>query len=293
MSVVIRIDNLKKHFGSTKAVDGVTFEVKKGESFGFLGPNGAGKTTTIRCLMDFIRPSAGKITMFGLDARKDSVKLKHKIGYLSGNVKLYHKWTGSEHIKFVQDIRGKSKNVDELIQKLNFDPSIKFGSLSSGNKQKLGLILALMNSPELLIMDEPTVGLDPLLQNTIYQIINELKTKGTTVLVSSHNLPEVEKICDRAGIIKQGKMVAVENINELGQKRLHKIEVRFGGRYSKDDFKISGVENIQEVKDGLIFTVGADIDEVIKQIAKHKITDIEVTHANLEDVFLRFYEKEL
>ena len=230
MSSVIQIENLEKHFGLTKAVNGVSFEVKKGESFGFLGPNGAGKTTTIRCLMDFIRPSKGSITIFGLDAHKESVKLKQKIGYLPGNVKLYSKWTGYEHFSFVQDLRGKSKNLDELVQKLNYDPSIKFGNLSSGNKQKLGLILALMNEPELLVMDEPTVGLDPLLQNAIYQIINELKSNGTTVLISSHNLPEVEKICDRAGIIKQGKMVAIEDINDLGQKRLHKVEVRFTGQ---------------------------------------------------------------
>jgi ABC-2 type transport system ATP-binding protein len=292
MSSVIQINNLKKHFGPTKAVDGVTFDVKKGESFGFLGPNGAGKTTTIRCMMDFIRPSSGQITMLGLDARKDSVKLKQKIGYLSGNVKLYSKWTGSEHIKFVQDIRGKSKNVNDLIQKLNFDPNVKFGGLSSGNKQKLGLILALMNKPELLVMDEPTVGLDPLLQNTIYQIINELKASGTTVLISSHNLPEVEKICDRAGIIKLGKMVAVEDINELGQKRLHKIEVRFASKVNKSDFNAKDIEDIQEIKDGLIFTVGKNIDEVIKNISKHRITDIEVTHATLEDVFMKFYEKD-
>ena len=271
----------------------MSFEVKKSESFGFLGPNGAGKTTTIRCLMDFIRPSSGQIKLFGMDSCQDSVILKQKIGYLSGNVKLYSKWTGLEHINFVQDIRGKSKNVEELIQKLNYDPNIKFGSLSSGNKQKLGLILALMNDPELLVMDEPTVGLDPLLQNTIYQIINDLKSKGTTVLISSHNLPEVEKICDRAGIIKQGKIVAVEDINDLGQKRLHKIEVRFSGGYKKTNFEIKGIEDIQEIKDGLIFTVGTNIDEVIKHIAKHKITDIEVSHATLEDIFLKFYEKEL
>jgi len=292
MSSVIQIENLEKHFGITKAVNGVSFEVKKGESFGFLGPNGAGKTTTIRCLMDFIRPSKGYITIFGLDAHKESVKLKQKIGYLPGNVKLYSKWTGYEHFSFIQDLRGKSKNLDELVKKLNYDPSIKFGNLSSGNKQKLGLILALMNEPELLVMDEPTVGLDPLLQNAIYQIINELKSKGTTVLISSHNLPEVEKICDRAGIIKQGKMVAIEDINDLGQKRLHKVEVRFIGKYSKSDFESIDIEDIQEIRDGFIFTVGANIDKVIKTIAKHKISDLEVSHATLEDVFMKFYEKE-
>lgn len=292
MKPVIQINELKKHFGLTKAVDGISFEVYKGEAFGFLGPNGAGKTTTIRCLMDFIRPSSGAIKLFGRDAHLNSVSLKQKIGYLPGNVKLYNNWTGQEHIDFIQSIRGKSKSVDKIIEKLDFDPGTKFGSLSSGNKQKLGLILTLMNSPQLLVMDEPTVGLDPLLQNVIYEFIGELKKAGTTVFVSSHNLPEVEKICDRVGIIKQGKMVAIENINDIGQKRLHKIEVRFKGPIVAKDFIGSNVEDIQPIKDGLIFTVGSDIDQVIKDIAKHKVTDIEITHATLEDVFMKFYEKD-
>jgi ABC-2 type transport system ATP-binding protein len=292
VNTVVKIENLKKHFGLVKAVENVSFDVSKGETFGFLGPNGAGKTTTIRCLMDFIRPNSGSVRVFGLDSHHDSVQIKQKIGYLPGNVKLYSNWSGWEHIRFIESVRGQSKIVKELINKLDLDANAKFGSLSSGNKQKLGLILALMNEPELLVMDEPTVGLDPLLQNTIYQIINELKAKGTTVFVSSHNLPEVEKICDRAGIIKQGQMVAVENINDLGQKRLHKIEVRFIGNYSKHDFQADDIEDIQELRDGLIFTVGTSIDKVMKDITKYKIKDIEVTHANLEDVFMKFYKKD-
>lgn len=291
MSTAIKIENLKKHFGSTKAVDGISFEIKKGETFGFLGPNGAGKTTTIRCLMDFIRPTDGKITMFGLDAQTDSVALKEKIGYLPGNVKLYSKWTGWEHIRFIESIRGKSENVKTLIEKFDFNPNARFGRLSSGNKQKLGLILALMNKPELLIMDEPTVGLDPLLQNKIYEVLEDLRKKGTTIFVSSHNLPEVERICDRVGIIKEGKMVEVENIAELGEKKLHKIEVRFEGKFNKKDFQINGVERVEEVSDGLILTVGGHIDPVIKKIAKYHVLDLEITHATLEDVFLKFYER--
>ena len=193
MANAIEIVDLKKRFGSVKAVDGVTFKAEQGEAFGFLGPNGAGKTTTIRCLMDFIRPTSGKISIFGKDAQKDSVELKKLIGYLPGNVKLYGNWNGWDHIRFIESIRGKSKNVDDLIQKLDFNPKVRFHSLSSGNKQKLGLILTLMNEPKLLVMDEPTVGLDPLLQNTIYGLLNDLKKKGTTIFVSSHNLPEVEK----------------------------------------------------------------------------------------------------
>lgn len=287
----IEIKNLKKYFGNVKAVDGVTFEVKKGETFGFLGPNGAGKTTTIRSLMDFIRPTEGEITILGLDAQKDTVELKSKIGYLPGNVRLHGSWTGNDHIDFVEGIRGKSKTAREIAKKLELDLSKKFRTLSSGNKQKLGIVLALMHNPELLIMDEPTVGLDPLLQNEIYDMLEGLKKKGTTVFISSHNLPEVERICDRVGIIKQGKMVAVETLKELSGKRLHRVEVRFENKVKKSEFKFDGVENLEEMPDGLIFSVGGDLNPVLAKLAKYKVTDISISHADLEEVFLKFYER--
>lgn len=287
----IEIKGLKKYFGKTKAVDGVTFSVKKGETFGFLGPNGAGKTTTIRCLMDFIRPTEGEILILGKGAQKDSVWLKERIGYLPGNVKLNKGWTGKDHIKFVEGIRGKSERAYEIAEKLDLNLNKKFGTLSSGNKQKLGIVLALMHQPEVLVMDEPTVGLDPLLQNTIYEMLAELKAKGTTILISSHNLPEVERVCDRVGIIKAGKMVAVETLKELEGKRLHKIEVRFNDNFKKSDFEFDGVEKVEEVSGGLVLTVGGDVNPVLKKIATHKIADIEISHASLEEVFLKFYER--
>ncbi len=290
MPTTIRIEDLKKYFGKVRAVDGISFDIEKGESFGFLGPNGAGKTTTIRCMMDFLRPTKGSITITGLDSRRDSATLKKKIGYLPGNVKLYGKWTGWDHIRFVESVRGKSSNLKELMELLDFNPKLKFKHLSSGNKQKLGIILALMNEPEILIMDEPTVGLDPLLQNKIYELLTDLKKKGTTIFVSSHNLPEVERICDRVGIIKDGKMVEVETISQLGEKKLNKIEVRFDDEFTKKEFQINGVEKIEEISGGLILTVSGQIDPVIKALAKKKVLDLEVTHATLEDVFLKFYK---
>ena len=293
----IRIDNLKKHFPATlktkpvKAVDGITFEINKGECFGFLGPNGAGKTTTIRCIMNFLHPSDGKIEILGKDSRKDSVLLKSKIGYLPGNVRLNGAWSGEEHIRFVESIRGKSESARELAKKFDLDLSKKFKNLSSGNKQKLGLVLALMSEPEIIIMDEPTVGLDPLLQSLIYEVLEGLRKKGTTILISSHNLNEVERLCDRVGIIKEGKMVTVEPVAKLEGKRLHKIEVRFDDKFKKSEFDIKGVENIEEISGGFIVTAGGDVNNIIKVIAKHKVTDLEITHASLEEVFLKFYEK--
>jgi ABC-2 type transport system ATP-binding protein len=295
--IAIEISGLKKHFPATlktkpvKAVDGISFKINRGECFGFLGPNGAGKTTTIRCLMNFLHPSEGEIKILGRDSEKDSVFLKSKIGYLPGNVRLNGSWTGEEHVKFVESVRGESHNARELAKKFELDLSKKFKNLSSGNKQKLGLVLALMSEPEIIVMDEPTVGLDPLLQTLIYEVLEDLRKKGTTILISSHNLNEVERLCDRVGIIKEGKMVAVEPVAKLEGKRLHKIEVRFADKYKKSEFNISGVEGIEEISDGFIIMAGGDLNSLIRAIAKHKVTDLEITHASLEEIFLKFYEK--
>ncbi len=298
MTNVIEITDLKKYFSSLsirgkdliKAVDGISLEVEKGEVFGFLGPNGAGKTTTIRCIMDFIRPTTGNIKIFGDDAHQESVSLKKRIGYLPGNVQLHDKWTGQEHIDFVESLMGKAKYAKDMIKRFSFDPSRKFKHLSSGNKQKLGLILALMNDPELVVMDEPTIGLDPLLQNEIYEIFDELQNKGHTIFVSSHNLPEVERICDRVGIIKEGKLVGIEKVGELGEKRLRRIVARFVDKFEKEDFRFDGVERIEDLSDGLILTVQGDINPVVKKLAGYKLLDLEISHATLEDVFLEFYK---
>lgn len=292
MKNIIEIKDLKKYFGKTHAVDGVSFQVKAGEAFGFLGPNGAGKTTTIRTIMDFIRPTEGTVTLFGLDSRRDSVALKSKIGYLPGNVRLNANWTGHEHVGFVAGIRGKEHNALDIAKRLDLDLSKRFRSLSSGNKQKLGIVLALMHSPELLIMDEPTVGLDPLLQNEIYEMLAELKKKGTTIFISSHNLPEVERVCDRVGIIKAGKIVAVETLKELSGKRLHRVEVRFAEKVKTSEFMFDGVENVEEIADGLIFSVGGDLNPVLAKLAEYMVTDLSISHADLEEVFLKFYKRD-
>lgn len=291
MANVIVIKNLKKYFGKLHAVDEISFEVKKGEIFGFLGPNGAGKSTTIRCLMGFNRPTSGTITVFGHDMLTDSTIAKKQIGYLPGNVKLYDSWTGWDHIRFFESVRGKSDNIDELIARFDFNPNAKFRHLSSGNKQKLGLILALMHEPKLLIMDEPTVGLDPLLQYEIHKVLMEMRDRGTTILISSHNLPEVERLCDRVAIIKAGKLVAVESIKTLGEKKLHKIDVRFRDKFKTSEFEINGVEKVEELANGLMITVSGDLNPVLQALSKHKVIDLEITHASLEDVFMKFYER--
>jgi ABC-2 type transport system ATP-binding protein len=287
----IEVTDLRKHYGKLHAVDGISFSVEEGEIFGFLGPNGAGKSTTIRILMGFNKPTSGTATIMGSKLFFGAEATKKQLGYLPGNVKLHDNWTGWDHIRFFESVRGKSETVRELMKKLDYNPLAKFRHLSSGNKQKLGLILALMNNPKVLVMDEPTVGLDPLLQNTIYEILLDMKKKGTTIFISSHNLPEVERLCDRVAIIKDGKLVAVENIKALGEKKLHKIEARFADKYTVEEFEGKGVDKVEEVADGVVITVSGDINITMKKLATHKLLDLDVTHASLEDVFMKFYER--
>lgn len=288
---IIEVRDLKKHFGKkVKAVDGISFNVEKGEIFGFLGPNGAGKTTTIRCLMDFLRPTEGEIKILGKDAQKNGTELKKNIGYLSGHISLYGHWTGEMHIDFYRSLNGKKDIADELTKELDFDPSRKTKELSSGNRQKLGLILSLMFEPEILIFDEPTNALDPLLQNEVYEILERVTEKGTTIFMSSHNMAEVERICDRIGIIRKGKMAATESIVSMKEKKIYTVRVYFAEKFERKDFENNGEKIVKEHENGLILKVKGDIDKVVKKISKYKVKDLEIEQASLEDIFLEFYD---
>jgi len=286
----ITITHLKKYFGDTKAVDDISFEVEGGEIMGYLGPNGAGKTTTIRCMMDFLYPESGKIVILGKDAQDYAAELKKDIGFLSGEVSLYENWSGNEHITLVRSMRGGKTREKELMSILQFDPKIKVKNLSTGNKQKLGIILALMHNQRVLILDEPTTGLDPLLQEAIYKILREIADKGTTIFFSSHNLPEVEKICDRVCIIKQGKIVAVESVSKLKEKRMYSVSVTFGEKVDKEQFVQDGVDVVYTLNGKYELTVRGNIGDFIKKIKMLDIKDLEITHARLEDIFLEYYQ---
>lgn len=286
----LKVKNLKKNFGSVKAVDGISFEVQKGEIFGFLGPNGAGKTTTIRCLMDFIRPSSGEVEILGKDAQQDSVYLKSKIGYLSDSARFYDHWTAGQHLAFQQSLRGKSKILDELLKRFGLNRKLRFSGLSSGNKRKLSIILALMNEPEVLILDEPTSSLDPLLQNSLHSYLEEFAKKGGTVFMSSHNLSEVEKICDRVGIIKDGKMVAVERISDMKLMKIYDVSFHAEGVDEKQ-FEDKNTQIVSHI-DGLVtLKVKGDINPIVEKLAKIKVKDLEIMHVSLEDIFMEFYQK--
>lgn len=290
MTTSLKVKNLKKHFGKTKAVDGISFEVQKGEIFGFLGPNGAGKTTTIRTMMDFIRPIEGKIEILGYDAQKDSVKLKNKIGYISNNARLYDNWSVQKHLNYQQIFKGKSKKADELMKLFNLNRKLRFKNLSSGNRQKLSIVLALMNDPEILILDEPTVALDPLLQNTFHSYLRNYVEGGGTVFMSSHNLAEVEKVCDRVAIIKEGKLVAVEKIFDMKLMKMYDVSFHAEGADPKS-FVDKNVELVSHSNGLINLKVKGDIGPIITKLSKLKIKDLEITHVSLEDIFMEFYKK--
>jgi ABC-2 type transport system ATP-binding protein len=288
---VFAVHNLKKHFGPVKAVDGITFSVEKGEIFGFLGPNGAGKSTTIRCAMDFLRPTSGHIEILGKDAQADAPSLKTEIGYLSPDVHLYPHWTGAQHIAFIAALRGSKGNADHLVKRFQFDVKAKTQALSSGNRQKLGLILAFMMDPKLLILDEPTAALDPLMQNRVYEELKAFQQDGGTVFISSHNLSEVERICGRVAIIRHGKLATIEDIGGLQQKRIHLVTARFSHVPVTFLHGTKDVEVLHKDEVSISLRVRHDINPVLKELARYDVHDVEITHASLEDIFMQFYKK--
>ena len=289
---IIQTEKLTKSYGSVEAVVDADIEVRQGEVFGYLGPNGAGKSTTIRMLLDHIRPTSGSARVFGLDTREHSVNIKRRIGYLPGEFSLYDNMTGEELLRYMGHLRG---GVDwgytlGLAERLESDLSRKFAQLSRGNKQKLGLIQAFMSHPELIVLDEPTGGLDPLMQQVFYEMIDEVKADGRTVFFSSHNLPEVERICDRVAFIRAGQLVAVEDVSAIMLRAFHRFEAHFADGFSREEFEgLDGVSAISVSGDTATFDVIGSPDAVIKALARHEVTKLITHESALEDIFLAYY----
>lgn len=296
---VIEVKKLKKYFRKVKAVDGISFEVKKGEIFGYLGPNGAGKTTTINCMLDFIRPKSGEIKILQKNHKHKSNDIKRNVAYLSGELELYGKMKTREFFSYILNLnnvlsKDHEKRYATYAKRFNFEHNLdrKIKKLSRGNKQKVAVIAAFMLNPEILIMDEPTSGLDPLMQEEFYKVIREMKKKGKTIFMSSHFLTEVEKVCDRAAIIKEGKLVAIENIDELGKKGLVNIGVSTEEEVNESELKkIKEVAEIRRTDGDSKIVVKGSPDKVIKELAKYTIKSIEIKHADLEQIFLEFYDE--
>jgi len=290
MSAVLQLNKVTKTFGKKKAVDSLSLSVKAGEIYGFLGPNGAGKTTTIRMVMDFIRPDSGEVSLFGKQGADDLAVARKKVGFLSADASLYPEWSANRHISYIESLRGMESRGIELAKRFDLDTKSKYKNLSSGNQQKLGIILATMHSPELLILDEPTRGLDPIWQEEIYDILKEFRQNGGAVFMSSHNLSEVQKICDHVGIIKDGKLVSSETMDSIRKIHTHQIMAEF--QKPVDMTSLKKVKNIKIIKsDGktIIAEVTGDINDFMKQITKYQLHDLEVTHLSVEETFLRHY----
>jgi ABC-2 type transport system ATP-binding protein len=295
-AAIIDTRALTKVYGGSKrskrALDQLTLSVQQGEIFGYLGPNGAGKTTTIKLLLDLIRPTSGSSTLFGMDARANSMDIRKRIGYLPGDLNLWAGQTGKQIIRYYARVRGMSSvpYADELAQRLEFDPSKKIRAYSTGNRRKLGLILALMHKPDLLILDEPTSGLDPLVQQTFVELMREAQTNGQTVFLSSHVLSEVQAICDRVAILREGQLQAVRDVGQLTHTDFRWITLRFDRPQPISLIAdVSGVSNVEADGDTLKLRLTNDFDPLLRALNGVYVKDICVLEPTLEEIFLTFY----
>ena len=287
---MLKVEGLTKYYGDTLGVKDLSLELKRGEVFGFIGPNGAGKSTTIRAIMNLINKDSGKVFIDDVEFTKNNYDLKQKIGYLPSEINLYEDMTVMQlfnlHASFYK--KNTIKRRRELVKKLNINEKVRISKLSLGTKKKVAIVLALMHEPELVIFDEPTSGLDPVAQHTFYAIVADLKKQGTTILYSSHILPEIERLCDRVGIIKDGVLIKVEKIRTLKNKNLSYVSV-----FSKSIINISKDLDLYEYmvdRNMLRFKVTGNYDNLIKVISKYKIDKILIEEASLEDLFLHYYE---
>ncbi|MGR6584968.1 ABC transporter ATP-binding protein [Rhodococcus qingshengii] len=291
--VVVRTDRLTKSYGRLVALCDVDLRIERGEVFGYLGPNGAGKSTTLRLLMGMLRPTAGAAELFGIDAWSAAVAVHRRVGYVPGELAQYPRMTGRQHIDYVQHLRGDRdrKHGDTLASRLDLQLDKPVRALSKGNRQKLALVLALMSRPDLLILDEPTGGLDPLVQLEFHSILREHTARGGTVLLSSHVLSEVQRIADRVGVLREGHLVAVEKLEDLQEKSLHHVVAKFVDSVDAADFQhLDGLRDI--AVDGTTLRCSATqsaLDTLIKHVGRYTLVDFECAEASLDETFIALY----
>jgi ABC-2 type transport system ATP-binding protein len=296
MTAIIQTEKLTKSYGEHRGIIEVDLDVEEGEVFGFLGPNGAGKTTTIRTLLDLIRPTSGRATVFGIETTADPVSIHRRVGYIPGEFALYDRLTGGQTLEYFGNLRG---GVDpsyqrSLIERFDVDPSRRFKEYSKGNKQKIGLVVALQHRPELLILDEPTSGLDPLVQQSFYALVREAKAEGRTVFLSSHILSEVERTCDRVAIIRDGVLVKVDRTEALRDLAHHQVELRFtdGTPVPADAFShLPGVSDVVVEDHTLRLRVAGAITPVVQAAARYDLLDFVSREPSLEETFLAQYSQ--
>jgi ABC-2 type transport system ATP-binding protein len=294
-NLALMTQGLLKSYGKVRALRGIDLEVRRGEIFGFLGPNGAGKTTTIRCLLDLIRPNGGTARVLGIDPQADPVAVRARCGYLPGELNLESNLKVEGALRYFNDLRGNKVDwgrVRELAQRLELDLAIPIKNLSKGNKQKVGVVQALMPRPELLLLDEPTAGLDPLMQQEVYRLLREAQADGATVFFSSHIISEVEALAERIAIIRQGVIVEEAEPSQLISMALRRVRIRF--REAVDPAPLASVEGVSLLSQSngkeVTVQVEGEMDGLVKALAAFPVRDFETEHPSLEEIFLAYYE---
>ncbi len=294
--ITIHTEGLTKHYGDVKALVDLDLDVRAGEVFGFLGPNGAGKTTMIRTILDEIRPTAGSATILGMDSHDESVEIRNHIGYVPGDLSMYPNLTGKDTLTYFSNLRGGVdwSYVDELADRLDADLSKKVGDLSSGNRQKVGVIQAFMNKPDVLIMDEPSSGLDPLIQREFQTMMREVAAEGRTVFLSSHTLSEVQRVADRVGIIRHGFLIALEAVASLRSKAIRRIDLFFDA--SVDEAAFAGIPGVHEAvaeDHHVLLSFDGEMEDLLNVATRQNtLVDIHIQEADLEEIFLTYYRDE-
>jgi ABC-2 type transport system ATP-binding protein len=291
--VAIGITGLTKDYGRGHGLFGLDLAVRHGEILGFLGPNGAGKSTTMRLLLDLIKPTSGSATLLGLDSRADSLEIRRRVGYLPGELALHPRLSGTAMLDYLADLRGgiDRRIRDALAERFDADLGRPIGELSTGNHQKLGLIQAFMHEPELLILDEPIAGLDPLVQQHFHALLRDVAAEGRTVLLSSHTLSEVERVADRVAILRRGQLVVVDSLEGLRDVAVRRLEIEFAGVAPRAE-ELRVVPGVREIAgEGAHFVVAFEgsADALVKAIAKYEVRSIRSRDDDLEEIFLRYY----
>ena len=289
----IATQGLTKDYGAGHGIFDLDLTVEEGEVFGYLGPNGAGKTTTIKLLMGLIHATRGSATIFGLDADRDAVALKHKIGYVPGELPQFGGWRGSEIVAYIAGLRGDltDSEVEAVAKRLDLDLGRKYREYSHGNKQKLALLLAFAPKPALLILDEPTSGLDPLHQQEFYGLVRDARARGATILISSHVLSEVEHVCDRVGIVREGHLATVGKLDQLAGMRAHRIEIVFAGAPPVERMRaIPGFEQLSIEDHRVTGMFRGDFEPLLAALVSSRVTKFESREPSLEEIFLGFYK---
>lgn len=289
----IVLNELTKHYGKHRGINNLSFSVNQGEFFGFIGPNGAGKSTTIRTLMGLIRPTGGSASIFDLDCHSKASVIARDVGYLPSENSYYENMKVRELLQYTADLYGmdcKTK-MKELADRLNLDLSRKIADLSLGNKKKVGIVSAIMTSPKLIIMDEPTSGLDPLIQQAFYDILKEENSRGATVFFSSHVLSEVQKLCDRVAILKEGQLIGIQSIKELRESGYKKVTLSAKEAIPRDFFNLSGIANYAETADktSVSFMYNGNITAIIDKLHLLHLDDVLLEEPSLEEIFMHYY----